>query len=110
MNAIKIPDEIPAEKVTGHQGFLARSLFASSDKKTTLRLLDVEPGATGPVPAHRHPDSHFFMVLAGTLEANLDGRTLTVPAGSCLEIAPNVLHQLRGAGQGPLKVLALKCE
>lgn len=110
MNAIKQPDEIPAEMVSGHEGFLARPLFISADKKTTLRLLDIEPGATGPVPAHRHPDRHFFMVLTGTLSVDLDGRTVSVPAGSCVEIAPNVLHQLHGASQSALRVLALKCE
>jgi quercetin dioxygenase-like cupin family protein len=110
MNPVKKLDEIPAEKVSGHQGFLARLLFTSFDKKTTLRLLDIEPGSTGPVPAHSHPDRHFFTVLAGILEVDLDGRTLAVTAGSCVEIPPNVTHQLHGASESALRVLALKCE
>jgi quercetin dioxygenase-like cupin family protein len=110
MNAIKKPDDIPAEKVSGHNGFLARLLFTSGDKKTVLRLLDIAPGAVGPVPAHSHPDAHFFIVMEGALEVDLEGQTLAVQAGSCVEIAPNLVHQLRCAGKDPLKVLALKCE
>ena len=110
LNVVRRLDEIPTMKVSGHEGFEARSLFTSADKKTTLRLLDIEPGGIGPVPPHAHSESHLFLVLEGVLEVDVGDRTLTVPAGSCLEIAPDVSHQLRCTGQRPLKVMALKYE
>ncbi|MEJ2718364.1 MAG: cupin domain-containing protein [Deltaproteobacteria bacterium] len=103
-------DEIPADKVSGHEGFLARSLYTSADKKTTLRILDIEPGGTGPVPPHSHSDIHLFVVLEGELEVDVGERTLTVPAGSYLEIEPDVSHQLRCTAKSPVKILALKYE
>lgn len=101
-------DDIPSAKVSGHDGFVARSLFTSPDKKTTVRILDIDPGGVGPVPAHAHSDRHLFMVLEGVLELDMDERTVTVPAGSYVEVEPEVNHQLRCSGHSPLKILAIK--
>jgi quercetin dioxygenase-like cupin family protein len=105
---IKKISELPMEDVAGHQGFEARSLMDLSEKGVTVRLLSIQPGGIGPVPAHRHPDSHFFLVLEGTLELEIDGHVHKIPKGSCIEVPPGKCHQLRGTGESGISVLAGK--
>ena len=100
--------EFPAKEVGGHQGFMARSLIDLPDKDVTVRLLNVNPGGVGPVPAHSHPDTHFFLVLEGTLELQIDDELYTVPSGSCIEVPTGKTHQLRCGGPKEMKVLAIK--
>jgi len=100
--------DFPAKEVGGHQGFTARSLIDLPDKDITVRLLDVAPGGIGPVPAHSHPDTHFFLVLEGTLELEVDGQIHRISSGSCVEVPPGKTHQLRCGGPKEMKVLAIK--
>jgi len=100
--------EFPEKEVGGHQGFTARSLVDLPDKDITVRLLNVTPGGIGPVPAHSHPDTHFFLVLEGTLELKVDDKLYTVQSGSCVEVTPGKTHQLRCGGEKEMKVLAIK--
>ena len=100
--------EFPAKEVGGHEGFMARSLVDLPDKDVTVRLLNVAPGGIGPVPAHSHLDTHFFLVLEGMLELRIDDQTYTVPSGSCIEVPPGKTHQLRCDGEKEMKVLAIK--
>jgi quercetin dioxygenase-like cupin family protein len=105
---IKKISDLPAKQDIGHEGFSARSLVTFPEKEITVRVLDVVPGGIGPVPAHSHPDTHFFLVLEGTLELRIDDRTYTVPSGSCIEVPPGKVHQLRCDGEKEMKVLAIK--
>ena len=105
---IKKLSEFPAKEVGGHQGFIARSLVDLPGKDVTVRLLNVTPGGIGPVPAHSHRDTHFFIVLEGRLELEIDGQLYTVPSGSCVEVPPGKTHQLRCAGEKEMKALAIK--
>jgi mannose-6-phosphate isomerase-like protein (cupin superfamily) len=102
--------DFPAKEVSGHKGFLASSLIDLPSKGVTVRLLHVVPGGVGPVPAHSHPDTHFFLVLEGTLTLEIDGHNQTVPSGSCIEVPPESSHQLRCTGGTAMKVLAIKVE
>ena len=99
---------MPAKEVGGHRGFMARSLIDLPHKDVTVRLLTVTPGGIGPVPAHSHPDTHFFLVLEGTLELEIDGQLLRIPSGSSVEVAPMRKHQLRCASEERMTVLAVK--
>jgi quercetin dioxygenase-like cupin family protein len=105
---IKKLSEFEAKEVGGHQGFIARSLVDLPDKEITVRLLNVTPGGIGPVPAHSHPDIHFFLVLEGTLELEIDGQLHKIPSGSCVEVPPGKTHQLRCGGEKEMTVLAIK--
>jgi len=107
-NKIKRLSEFETKEVGGHQGFTARSLVDLPDKDVTVRLLNVNPGGIGPVPAHSHPDTHFFLVLEGTLELQIDNELYTIPSGSCIEVPPGKTHQLRCGGPKEMKVLAIK--
>lgn len=100
--------ELQAKEVSGHQGFVARSLVDLPDKDVTVRFLDVNSGGIGPVPAHSHPDTHFFLVLEGMLELEIDGQIHRIPSGSCVEVPPGKTHQLRCGGLKAMKVLAIK--
>jgi len=105
---IKRLSDFPAKKVDGHQGFLARSLVNVPDERVTVRLIEVAPGGVGPVPSHSHPDGHFFLVLDGTLELEVDGHLYIVPSDCCIEVPPGCNHQLRCPGEAGMTVLAMK--
>jgi quercetin dioxygenase-like cupin family protein len=76
----------------------------------TSRLLHVDPGGVGPLPAHSHPDTHFFLVPEGTLTLEIDGHDYTVPCGSCIEVPPGSSHQLCCTGKTAIKVVVIKVE
>jgi len=106
---IKKLSDIPAKTVGGHEGFAARLLLNLPSKDdVTVRLLNVSPGGKGPVPAHRHPDTHFFWVIEGHLDLEIDGTIYPIPSGSCIEVPPDTVHQLRCGGQSSMTVLAIK--
>ena len=100
--------EIPATEVGGHEGFIARSLLSLPEKEIEARLINVTAGGKGPVPPHSHTDTHFFLVLEGNLELEIDGAVYPVPNGCCIEVPPNSEHQLRCAGGSAMTVLAIK--
>ena len=100
--------EVPAAEVGGHEGFVARSLLSLAEKEIETRLINVTPWGKGPVPPHSHPDTHFFLVLEGNLELEIDGTVYSVPNGYCIEVPPNSRHQLRCAGGSSMTVLAIK--
>ena len=102
--------DIPSKEVGGHDGFIARSLINLPDKKMTVRLLNGSAESLGPVPPHSHPATHFFIVLEGRLELEIDGTIHSVPSGSCAEVPPNSVHQLRCADQDSMRLLAIKWE
>ena len=102
--------DIPSKAVGGHDGFSARSLINLPDKEMTVRLIKGSAKSIGPVPPHNHPATHFFIVLEGRLELEIDGTTHIVPKGFCAEIPPNSVHQLRCAGKGSMTFLAIKWE
>lgn len=105
---VKKISELPAKQEIGHEGFVARSLVTLLEKGIAVRLINVAPGGIGPVTPHSHPDIHFFLVLEGTLELEIDGQLYTVPGGSCVEVPPGKTHQLRCRGPKEMKVLAIK--
>jgi quercetin dioxygenase-like cupin family protein len=52
-------------------------------------------------PPHKHEHEEIMMVVAGTVEANLDGVKQTVPAGSVVVFGSNQMHNARNAGTTP---------
>jgi len=100
--------DLPTEEVKGHQGFVSRSLLDLQKQAVTVRVLNVTPGGVGPVPQHRHEDAHFFWVIEGNLELEIDGQIYTIPSGSCIKVPPDKIHQLRCSGRKEVTVLAIK--
>jgi len=100
--------DFSAEDVKGHSGFKARAILNLPQKGLTVRVLNLAPGGIGPVPAHRHSDVHFFLVLEGTLDLEIEGQTHKISSGSCIEVDPGKIHQLRCTEPKETIVLAIK--
>jgi mannose-6-phosphate isomerase-like protein (cupin superfamily) len=100
--------ELPLEEVKGHQGFKARSLVNLAGKGVTVRMLRISPGGLGPVPAHKHSDAHFFLVLEGRLSLVIDNVIHPIAEGECIEVPGNKIHQLKNDGDKDVSVLAIK--
>ena len=107
LNIVRLSD-IPSKEVGGHKGFVHRPLVNLPEKEITIRMINVVPGGKGPVPAHSHSDVHFFYVLEGHLELEVDGVAHSVPKGCCVEVPANTVHQLRSTGDSEMTVLAIK--
>ncbi len=105
---IKRIEDFPFQTVGGHEGFAAQRLLKLSSEDVAVRLINVVPGGKGPVPAHQHADTHFFWVLAGKLELEMAGTIHPIPSGCCIEVPPNIVHQLRCGDESPMTVLAIK--
>jgi len=54
-------------------------------------------------PPHVHPHQEIIIVIEGTVEVSIDGRTETVEAGSVIFYEPNRPHNLRNAGTTPCR-------
>jgi quercetin dioxygenase-like cupin family protein len=54
-------------------------------------------------PPHSHPHQEIILVVEGTVQVFMDGRTDTVEAGSVIFYEPNTPHNLRNAGTVPCR-------
>ena len=59
--------------------------------------VDFEPGVG--FPAHSHPGVEVAYVLEGTIEYELEGRTVTLKAGEALYIPAGVVHAAKNPGK-----------
>jgi len=100
--------EFATEDVKGHLGFKSGTILDLPQKGLTVRVVTLAPGGIGPVPAHRHSDVHFFLVLEGALDLEVEGQTYKIGSGSCVEVDPDKIHQLRCAEPRETIVLAIK--
>lgn len=100
--------ELPLEEVKGHHGFTSRSLVDLAGRGVSVRMLRISPGGFGPVPAHKHSDVHFFLVLEGRLSLVIDSVTHPIAEGECVEVPENKMHQLKNDGDKDISVLAIK--
>jgi quercetin dioxygenase-like cupin family protein len=85
--------EMPRESIAA--GVLTRTAVRTDDAIVTFNW--IEPGHPE-VPPHSHPYDQLALILAGTLELNLDGDTYTVRAGELLYIPARVPHVGRVVG------------
>jgi quercetin dioxygenase-like cupin family protein len=54
-------------------------------------------------PPHKHEHEEIVIVVEGTVEANMEGKKVTVPAGSVLVFGSNQMHNARNAGTTPCR-------
>ena len=57
-------------------------------------------------PKHSHPGVEIAYVLSGTVEYELDGKTIRLQAGESLYIPPGAVHAAKNAGTGVSAELA----
>jgi quercetin dioxygenase-like cupin family protein len=58
--------------------------------------VDIAPGAA--FPRHTHPGEEVINVLEGTLEYEVDGKTVTLKAGDVLFIPAGTIHAAKNVG------------
>jgi quercetin dioxygenase-like cupin family protein len=54
-------------------------------------------------PPHVHPHQEIIIVIEGTVEVSMDGKTETAEAGSVIFYEPSRPHNLRNAGTTPCR-------
>jgi mannose-6-phosphate isomerase-like protein (cupin superfamily) len=85
--------DLPRESIA--DGILTRTAVRTDDAIVTFNW--IQPGHPE-VPPHRHPYDQLALILAGTLELDLDGDKYTVGAGELLYIPAGVPHVGRVVG------------
>jgi XRE family transcriptional regulator, regulator of sulfur utilization len=95
----------------------ARIPYAGDDKKKARRFfygpeqsgynLEMHETVLGPGtethPPHTHPHQEIIIVVEGTVEVFVDGKTETVEAGSVIFYEPSKPHSLRNIGATPAR-------
>ena len=66
--------------------------------------VDFAPGAS--FPRHKHPGAEIIYVLAGTLEYEVKGETVTLKSGDVLFVPAGTVHAARNVGTTPAAELA----
>jgi mannose-6-phosphate isomerase-like protein (cupin superfamily) len=73
----------------------------------TLKMSVVAPQKATHLP-HRHAEDEIFLVLEGTAELYLDGKTKVAGANTSFYCPPNREHGIRNVGETDLKYLVIK--
>lgn len=82
----------PVELADLPPGVRGRALVG---ERLLVGVLDLAAAAL--IPAHAHAREQFTFVVSGSIEAEVDGRRITVPARSMLHIPAGVSHALRAS-------------
>lgn len=65
------------------------------------------PGTATHAP-HKHEHEEIVIVVEGTVEAYLEGKTENAEAGSVIYFASNQMHSARNAGAGPCRYYVIE--
>jgi len=90
LEQIRIWDGITAQAVEGD--------------RTTLAVIDLEPGST--VPEHRHDNEQLGVLIRGSMQFRIGSETRDVGPGDTWRILSGVPHQVTA---GPNGALAVEC-
>lgn len=74
-------------------------------KASSTSLLEVDPGCA--LPRHTDSAEEQVVVVAGVAELEVDGETATLPAGGVALVPKDAPHQVRSAGDEPLRFVAV---
>jgi quercetin dioxygenase-like cupin family protein len=77
---------------------------AVEGERTTLAVVDLEPGST--VPEHRHENEQLGILIRGSMRFRIDGETQDLAAGDTWRILGDVPHSVTA---GPEGALAVEC-
>lgn len=102
-------DSVPLApvQVEGAAGAMSRCLIGPQDgaPSFSMRQFEIAPG--GHTPKHSHGHEHEVFVLEGTAVVLLGGTEHALRSGTAVFVPPNLVHQFRNTGTGPLKFLCL---
>lgn len=65
-------------------------------------------GGTETHAPHKHKHEEIVIVVEGTVEAYLEGKTETARAGSVIYFGPNQMHSARNAGTTPCRYYVIE--
>ena len=77
---------------------------AVEGERTTLAVVDLEPGST--VPEHRHENEQLGILIRGSMRFRIDGEARDLAAGDTWRILGDVPHSVTA---GPEGALAVEC-
>ena len=75
---------------------------AVEGERTTLAVVDLEPGST--VPEHRHANEQLGILIRGSMRFQIDGETRDLSAGDTWRILGEVPHAVTAGADGALAV------
>jgi len=90
-------------------GFVAKPMLQSpvesnESKEAVMLAISIAPG--GSSGRHTHPGDCYGTVVEGTVELRIEGREARrVPAGEAWHNPRGVIHELRNAGDTPIRVV-----
>ena len=87
----------------GRVDLLKQDLGTAGHEVVQVRV-DFKPGVLA--AAHAHPGEEVAYVLEGTLEYQLNGKTVTLKAGQSLFIPAGAVHSAKNVGSGEASELA----
>jgi len=93
----------PATLVLDGHGITVRMLIDRELGADQLTVSTVECAVGGAAPAHDHPFEETYVVLAGTIAAELDGRRYTLRSGDIAFAAVGCVHAFRNDGHEPAR-------
>jgi quercetin dioxygenase-like cupin family protein len=77
---------------------------AVEGERTTLAVVDLEPGST--VPEHQHENEQLGILIRGSMRFRIDGETRDLAAGDTWRILGDEPHSVTA---GPEGALAVEC-
>jgi len=99
---------LPAHPVLAQSGIgrteVQRHDLPHPGREVVQVRVDFAPGTA--FGQHTHPGEEIAYVLEGTLEYELEGKTITLQAGQSLYIPSGAVHAARNAGSRPAAELA----
>jgi quercetin dioxygenase-like cupin family protein len=75
---------------------------AVEGERTTLAVVDLEPGST--VPEHRHENEQLGVLIRGAMRFQIEGETRDLTPGDTWRIPSEVPHSVTAGPQGALAV------
>jgi quercetin dioxygenase-like cupin family protein len=113
----RLPAEAPLTLLPGRVYHSAQIPYKGDDRKKARRFfygteqsgyaLELHETVLGPGvethPPHVHAHQEIIIVLEGSVEVSMDGKTDTVEAGSVIFYDPNKPHNLRNVGTTPCR-------
>jgi quercetin dioxygenase-like cupin family protein len=91
----------------GAVGAKMRCLVGEPDGAPSFSMRQFELAPGGCTPKHAHKHEHEVFVLEGSAVVLMGGAEHALRPGTAVFVPPNLTHQFRNTGSGPLKFLCL---
>lgn len=103
MSVVTIAEREPVEI----EGNLMRGLAVASTGAREVEVWEARMVAGAATPPHYHDAEEVVIVLAGSIEAEIDGETRAVGAGELVVVPAGAVHQLRNTAAGETRKIAV---